>query len=502
MLSAGAHVGDYEVWGRLGGGGMSEVYLARHRALAMPAVIRTLRPDLRASPHERARRMLTEARLMARIPSPYVVRAYDAGTHEDTPWMAQEYVDGVDLNELDHLRRQTLGRGLPLWFVCETMAQIAHALHAAHQHGVLHRDLKPSNLFGCPEIGVKLGDFGVAVAKRVGELGECDVSGTARFMPPEALRGQPLDRRSDIYELGATAFDLRYGHPPFPNPLLLLTSAPHPAFPAPTTPEEAFFQHVVARMLAYEPDARYRTVAEPMRLFGALAKSARRPAAPARVGDAIVFGATRIGLEAGDIARARADGIVSSANWEMKMRTGVGESLRRAGGDAIEAEAQSHGQQPLGACVVTGPGDLPCRKVLHAVSAWEQASCVGRATQRALLEAERHDLRTLAMPALGTGAAAVTLEACAAAMAAALRWHLALGGSRLTDIRLVLYDDDKRKVFRDVLEAALLGDGDPCDDHGLSHALIEGDEDRVSGEGPTYVAGSADVVRSSAVRAR
>lgn len=486
MLKAGARVSDYEVWGRLGGGGMSDVYLARHLALAMPAVIRTLKPDLEVTSHERAARMLEEARLMARIPSPYVVRAFDAGTHDDTPWMAQEYVDGIDLAELDRMRRNALGRGLPLWFVCESLGQIAHALHAAHQHGVLHRDVKPSNLFGSPEIGVKLGDFGVAVTKHMGEIGACEASGTATFMPPEALRGEPLDRRADVYELGATAFDLRYGRPPFPDPRALLFKAQPLSFPTPSTPEESFFQHVVSRMLAHHKDQRYRNVAEPMRMFNALATSVPRPSAPVRVDRGIHFCGTRITTEASDIAAAEVDGIVTSANWALKMRTGVGEALRIRGGDDIEAEAMAMGEQPLGACVITGPGKLKTRRVLHAVSAWEQASCVGRATQRALLEAERLELQTLALPALGTGAAGVTLEACAAAMASALKWHLALGGSRLREVRFVLYDDERRRTFTEVLEAALLGDHDGAHDHGLAHVIAKAEEG-VSGDGPTFV---------------
>lgn len=489
VLEPGARVSDYEVWGRLGGGGMSDVWLARHVTLTMPAVIRTLKPDLDVPPEQRAQAMITEARLMARIPSPYVVRAFDAGIHGETPWMAQEYVDGLDLNELDHLRRSVLGRGLPLWFVCASIAQIAHALHAAHQHGVLHRDVKPSNLFASPEIGVKLGDFGIAVAKRVGELGECDPLGTVRFMPPEALLGRPLDRRADVFGLGATAYDLRYGTPPFPNPLLLVAGKQQLELPAPKSPEEASFQHVLARMLARERDQRHRTLAEPARVLDGLARSLPRPTSPSRADDAIVYCGTRITTEASDIARAEVDGIVSSANYELRMRSGVGGALRARGGDEIEAEAHAHGRQPLGACVVTGAGRLACRKVLHAVSAWEQASCVGRATQRALLEAERHGLRTLAMPALGTGAADVSLEACAAAMAAALRWHLVLGGSRIREIRFVLYDEDKRRTFTEVLEAALLGDEAVRHDHGLDHDGF-GEPDEVSSDGPTVVAPS------------
>lgn len=486
MFESGERLREYEVWGRLGGGGMSDVWLARHRDLAIPVIVKTLRPDLGVPPEERAQRMLTEAQLMARIASPYVVRAYNVGTHRDLPYMAQEYVDGVDLNELDHARRGSVGRGLPLWFVCEAVADIARALHAAHQHGVLHRDIKPSNFFGSPELGTKLGDFGIAVAKPVGQLVSGDASGTLRFMAPEALRGETLDRRADVFGLGAAAFDLRYGSPPFPDPRVLLDGKPRPAFPPPAGPEEAYFQHVLARMLACEREHRYPTLARPGRLLGALSRNAPRPALPARGARALTCSGARITTEVGNIAEAEVDGIVNSANWQLRMRTGVGDALRRAGGDGIEDQAQAGGEHPLGACVVTDPGRLRCRKVLHAVSAWQQASCVGRSTQRALLAAERLGLRSLALPALGTGAAGVAFEASAAAMASALRWHLALGGSRLEHVRFVLYDDDKRRVFNDVLEAALLGEGDDHADLGLEAAGAQVDDDDVSADGPTY----------------
>jgi serine/threonine-protein kinase len=95
--------------------------------------------------------------------------------------------------------------------------------------------------------------------------------------------------------------------------------------------------------------------------------------------------------------------------------------------------------------------------VLHAVSAWDETSCVGRATMRALAAADRLGVRTLALPALGTGAARVSMETCANAMASALRWQLMLGGSRLKRVTFVLGDEAKLAVFRDVAVEALRG---------------------------------------------
>src|SRR5205823_3773875 len=152
-------------------------------------------------------------RITARIPSHRVVHAVDVGIHQGLPYLAQEYVDGLDMAELDRRRRQTLARGLPLWFVCSVAHQVAGALHCAHQTGVLHRDVKPSNLFGSPQSGVRLGDFGIAHARGATCDGK-ESHGTLRFVAPETLRNAGATRKCDVYSLGATAFDLYYGSPP------------------------------------------------------------------------------------------------------------------------------------------------------------------------------------------------------------------------------------------------------------------------------------------------
>jgi O-acetyl-ADP-ribose deacetylase (regulator of RNase III) len=154
----------------------------------------------------------------------------------------------------------------------------------------------------------------------------------------------------------------------------------------------------------------------------------------------------------------KADALVCSANYQMKMRAGVGEALRERGGDVIEEEAMKGGQQPLGSCIATTAGSLSAKRVLHAVSAWNEASCVGRAMQHALLLSDELGLRSLAMPALGTGAGRVTLETCANAMMTALKWHLSLGGTRLKQVQVVLADDTKLGVYREVAEEALRED--------------------------------------------
>jgi serine/threonine protein kinase len=433
MDSIGSRIHEYEVWGRLGGGGMSEVWLAKHGLLSVPVIIKTLRTGVKdASNDAGAQRMLQEARHMARITSPRVVRAIDAGIFEGMPYLVQEYVDGIDLAELDRRRRSALGVGLPLWFVAFAMKETSHALHAAHQAGVIHRDVKPSNLFSHTEVGVRLGDFGLAVAPRESSSGE--ISGTLKFMSPEQLRGEALGRYTDVYGAGATACDLRYGHTPFTSVSAILDTAEGPRLPPPSSPAEAYFQHLITWMLAKDPQKRPQDALEPARHFAMLAHALRPD--PSRMGvsnigkNDFLLGGHTVSLVVGDIAEAEADAIVSSANYEMKMRSGVAAALRAAGGDGIETEAMKDGEQPLGSCLATNAGTLKARHVL------------------------------LAFPALGTGAARVSLETCANSMMSTLRWHVALGGTRLEKLKVFLGDEAKLRVFRSVMEEALRGQED------------------------------------------
>jgi len=460
MLSRGARIHGYEVWGKLGEGGMGEVWLAKHAVLCIPVVIKTMRKSLaEVVGTAGGRRMFDEARLMARVASPRVVRAMDAGTLEGTPYLVQEYVDGVDMAELDRLRRSSLGVGLPLWTVCHVMEETCRALHSAHQAGVIHRDLKPSNLFAAPEIGVRLGDFGIAVARGEGPPGE--VSGTLKFMAPEQLRGEPADRTTDAYGAGATACDLRYGHAPFAQVGDVLDDERVPVFPPPRGPAEAYFQQLLRAMLSKRKADRPQELSEAAAHFGTLYRSLR-PAGEADTFAALSKNRFRVhGCEitfrAGDIADEKTAGIVASARYDMTMRSGVSDALRRRGGDSIEQEATKDGEQALGECRATSAGTLGAEWVLHAVSAWDETSCVGRATLRSLSVADRLGLRSLAFPALGTGAARVSLETCANAMASALRWRLEIGGSRLTQVSFVLGDESKLAAFRDVAIEALRG---------------------------------------------
>jgi eukaryotic-like serine/threonine-protein kinase len=453
----------YEVWGLLGEGGMSEVWLAKHVTLAAPAIVKTIRRVLRdADTHgTAANAILSEARLMARVSSPQIVRALDAGrvAGSGTPYLVQEYVDGLDLGELDRRRRAALGVGLPLWLVCHVMREVCVGLRSAHQAGVIHRDLKPTNVFGAPETGVRLGDFGIAVAR--GGV-TTDAAGTLGFMAPEQFQvggACEIGRFTDVWGAGATACDLRYGHGPFASVLEIVDPDKPPRLPPPPTPTEAFFQEIVRTMLTKDLRKRPQDIAVPLQHFATLARAIAPPAPAASRLDAstLLLGSLKIRFVVGDIAESRADAIVSSANYQLQMRTGVGDSLRAKGGDGIEEEAMRGGERPLGSCIRTGPGTLGTRHVFHAVSAWNEVSCVGRAFARALLLSDEHGCQTLAVPALGTGAARVGIELCAVAMTTTLRWHAMLGGMRLRELTVVLATEEKRRAFQEIALEGLSG---------------------------------------------
>ena len=457
MFAPGSRIhDDYEMWGLLGEGGMSEVWLAKHTVLCVPVIIKTLRRSIAEAVGEAgAKRMFNEARLMARVTNPRVVRAIDAGIDDGVPYLVQEYVDGIDMAELDAQRRRAFGVGLPLWLVCLVMSETCSALHAAHQAGVIHRDVKPSNLFAAPETGVRLGDFGIAVV-RADTPTTHEVSGTIKFMAPEQLRGGAIDRATDVYGAGATAYDLRYGRAPFLKLDDVLDDARTPDLPPPQFPAEAYFQQLVRTMLSKARSQRPADLHEPAKHFALLAHALHDESGhgalvcPAR--HEFIYGGCQIIMKVGDIAQQEADAIVSSANFEMTMRSGSSDALRIRGGDQIETEAMSGGVRALGTCVVTGAGQLRAKRVLHAVSAWNETSCIGRAMFRSLLLAEQLGLKTLVLPALGTGASHVSFETCASAMMTALRWHISLGGSRLHRVTVVFGDEAKMRTYRDVAE--------------------------------------------------
>jgi len=222
-LTPGTKLGPYEIVAPLGAGGMGEVYRARDTKLGRDVALKLL-PSLFTANADRVARFQREARLLASLNHPHIGAIYGFEDAGDVPALVLELVEGETLE--DRLRR---GR-LPLSEALTSGQQIADALDAAHRAGIIHRDLKPSNIKITPDGVVKVLDFGLAKDLGVEKFGS-DVSksptmtgggtvvgvilGTAAYMSPEQARGQPVDKRTDIWAFGCVLFEMLTGSSAF-----------------------------------------------------------------------------------------------------------------------------------------------------------------------------------------------------------------------------------------------------------------------------------------------
>src|SRR5262245_29563531 len=193
--------GRYRIVGRLGRGGMGEVYRADDLKLGQPVALKFLPPDVDRDP-ARLTQLHTEVRMARQVSHPNVCRVYDIDEVEGHTFLSMEYVDGEDLGSL--LKR--VGR-FPVERATELARQICAGLAAAHERGVIHRDLKPANVMLDGAGKVRITDVGLA-----GATGESVRAGTPAYMAPEQLAGAEVTAQSDIYALGLVLYELYTGH--------------------------------------------------------------------------------------------------------------------------------------------------------------------------------------------------------------------------------------------------------------------------------------------------
>jgi len=200
---------------------MGEVLLARHDHLGRPAILkRTLRGL--ADQAELSERLDREARAAGAVHHQNVVAVYDLFTHRGARYIAQEYVNGIDL------AGALLCEGPFPWEIAARIGlEVARGLEAVHAHGTLHRDLKPANLLLGRDGAVKIGDFGLALDANATSLTQPGVVlGTPAYMAPEQLRCAPTDARTDLFAWGCVVYEMITGHPPFQPPDPTTTSRP------------------------------------------------------------------------------------------------------------------------------------------------------------------------------------------------------------------------------------------------------------------------------------
>ena len=227
-LAAGSRLGAYEIVGLIGAGGMGEVYRARDSRLDRQVAIKSLPDGLAADP-ERAARFEREAKLLATLNHPNIATIHGLEAVTGEQFIVMELVEGETLAE-------RIERGpIPLDEALPVAKQIAEALEAAHEQGVIHRDLKPANIKLRPDGGVKVLDFGLAKALTSDTSGPSSVSlmnsptitspavlsgvgvvlGTAAYMSPEQAKGRPADKRSDIWAFGCVLYEMLTGRRAF-----------------------------------------------------------------------------------------------------------------------------------------------------------------------------------------------------------------------------------------------------------------------------------------------
>jgi serine/threonine protein kinase/dipeptidyl aminopeptidase/acylaminoacyl peptidase len=268
----GRRIGPYEVAGLIGVGGMGEVYRARDRALGRDVAIKVLPPAVTADPARRAR-FEREARMLAAFTHPNIATIHGIETFDGHQALVMELVEGDTLDA-------RIARGpLKLADVLAIAPQMARALDAAHEKGVIHRDLKPANVKVLSDGRVKVLDFGLARISTdeadgssalptvtAAATGPGQVLGTPAYMSPEQARGQAVDKRTDIWAFGCVLYEMLTGRRAFPGDTIVDTIAgvldrtpDWNALPA-STP--APVGRLVRRCLEKDPSRRLRDVGD------------------------------------------------------------------------------------------------------------------------------------------------------------------------------------------------------------------------------------------------
>ena len=293
----GLDIGRYHIVGRLGQGGMATVYKAYDTNLDREVALKFIRRD--AFPEEIAQHVLKrferEAKTLARLSHPNIVRIYDYGEYAGSPYLVMEYINGGTL-------KTYTGQPLGLAQAVNLLAPVARGLDYAHQHGVVHRDVKPANILITAEGIPMLSDFGVAKILE-GEGGNTLTGtgvgvGTPEYMAPEQWVNQVVPQ-TDIYALAVVFYELITAHRPFtadtPAAVLLKQMndpLPRPKSFVPNLPDAV--EGVLYKALAKAPEARYRSMGEFAAALENLAAGMRTQAPPPQAAAAPLRGAETI----------------------------------------------------------------------------------------------------------------------------------------------------------------------------------------------------------------
>ena len=267
----GQRVGFYRIINELGRGGMGTVYLAQDVRLKRQVALKLL-PSHFTADANRLRRFRQEARAASALNHPNILTIYDIGQADGTHFIAAEYIDGVTLRERMKDARLNPGEALDI------AAQVASALEAAHEAGIVHRDIKPENVMLRRDGFVKVVDFGLAkLSERWAERDGASslvqtnpgvVMGTANYMSPEQARGLEVDARTDLWSLGVVLYKMLAGQPPFQGPttsdiiVAILDREPPPLAQDRAAMPPTALQNILSKSLSKDSEDRYQTAGE------------------------------------------------------------------------------------------------------------------------------------------------------------------------------------------------------------------------------------------------
>ena len=268
-------IGHYKISKRIGTGGMGEVYLATDMTAGRKAALKLL-PERFTSDAERLKRFQQEAHAVVGLNHPNILTIYEIGEDHSTHYIASELIEGETLRQRLMRGRMEVGEAL------DVAIQVASALAAAHEAGVVHRDIKPENIMLRPDGYVKVLDFGIAklaesafaeaTADGAGSMTLAETNlgpilGTVRYMSPEQARGAPVDKGTDIWSLGVVLYEMLTGHAPFtgetPGEVMasILEKEPPPltSYVAHTLAE---LQQIISKALRKDREERYQSAHE------------------------------------------------------------------------------------------------------------------------------------------------------------------------------------------------------------------------------------------------
>jgi len=275
-IAAGYRLDRYELMCPIAEGGMASVWIARQtgkHGFQKLVAIKTILPKYAEDPAFQSM-FIDEARIASRIEHANVTQILDVGEQHDVTYLVMEYVDGDALSKIARAAKKKEVT-IPLGILLRVMADVCGGLHAAHELkddagvllGVVHRDVSPQNVLVTTRGVAKLIDFGIAKAsgRLSGETNVDQLKGKVQYMPPEQALGNPVDRRADVWAVGAVLYHLIAGRPPFEGAneiqtLFQVTSGRSPVPLPPNVPSPV--REVVKKALAFSPDDRYPTAAQ------------------------------------------------------------------------------------------------------------------------------------------------------------------------------------------------------------------------------------------------